>query len=152
MLMGFYGLCLALILVMRFGPATPFGAWLNRNLVEEPLKRVAALERHHLIFFVVLLVMALGAGEAIAVYGSFEWAMISLFDASVYLDALLVTMALGAKARLRGAVQILRARVAAWRGLLRPAGRPWRLRSASKRTTSASSANDDDPAGVLLVA
>ena len=148
----FYGLCVTLMLVMRFAPAIPLGAWLNHSLVERPLRRLAALERHHLIFFVLVVLMALAAGEFIAMYGSFEWAMISAFDLSVYLDAVVVTAALGATAKLRGAVQALRARLALRRGQSRSGARPRRVRSASRRRPPAPSANDDEPAGVPLAA
>ena len=149
----FYGFCLALLLVMRFAPAMPLGIWLNRSLVEQPLRRLAALERHHLIFFVLLMLMTLAGGEVIAMYGSVEWAMISFFDLSVYLDAVAVTVVLGATAKVRGAVQILRARLAGWRGQSRPIARPRRVRSARKRPPPVRSANDDDdPVGVPLAA
>jgi hypothetical protein len=147
---AFYGLCVALMLVMRVAPETPLGVWLNRGLVEQPLRRLAGLERHHLIFFVMVMLMALAAGEIIAMYGTFEWAMISAFDLSVYIDAMVVTTALGATARLRGAVQALH-RGAAWRGQARPVARPRRVRSASKRTSDPP-ANDDDTAGLPLAA
>jgi len=146
---AFYGLCVALMLVMRFAPQSSMGRWLNLNLVQEPMARLSALERHHLIFFAIVLVMTLVAGETIAIYGTFEWAMISAFDMSVYLDAITVTVALGAAARLRGAMQVLRLRLTGRRRRMRPAARQRRVRAVRRKMPAQ---NDDDHPAFALAA
>ena len=98
-----YGLFLSLILAMRVAPRTPLGAWLLHHLVREPLAKVSAMERHQLIYAAIVLVMLMGAGETLATYGTFEWAMISAFDLAVYLDAVAVTTVLVSMARIRSA-------------------------------------------------
>lgn len=147
-MVAFYGLCLALMLVMRFAPQSPLGRWLNLNFIQEPLVRMAALERHHLIFLVIVSVMLLAAGETIAIYGTFEWAMISAFDLSIYLDAVAVTAVLGTAARFRSVMQVLRGRRIA-RTMPKRAARRRRRTWAGGRKPPAKSANDDGPAPAL---
>ena len=141
-----YGLFLSLVLVMRFAPRTPLGAWLLHHVVREPLAKFSALERHQLIYFAIVLVMLLGAGETLAIYGTFEWALISAFDLAVYLDAVAVTAVLASMARIRSAVKVLRVRLAALHGTMRPATRSRRPRTTARRKLPAKTANDDDPA------
>jgi len=148
---AFYGLCVALMLVMKLAPLAPLGRWLNRNLVEEPLVRLSALERHHLIFIAIVLVMAWGAGETIAIYGTFEWAVISAFDMSVYLDAVAATVALGAVARIRAGIQLVRVRLAGRRRKTQPAVRHRRAPRV-RRKAPAPSANDDRHPAFALAA
>ena len=141
-----YGLFLSLVLVMRFAPRTPLGAWLLHHVVREPLAKVSAMEGHQLIYFGIVLVMLMGVGETLAIYGTFEWAMISAFDLAVYLDAVAVTAVLASMARIRFTVKMLRVRLAALRCASRPATRSRRPRTSARRKPSAKTANDDDPA------
>jgi hypothetical protein len=141
---AFYGFCLALMLVMRLAPDSPLGRWLNHNIVQEPLARAAALERHHLIFLAIASVMLLAVGETIAIYGTFEWAMISAFDLSIYLDAVAVTAVFGVAARFRGVMQVLRGRGGV-RARPKRAARRRRTRAGARKPPT-KSANDDDPA------
>lgn len=138
---AFYGLCVALMLVMRLAPDSGLGRWLNRCLVAEPLALVARIERHHLIFVIVVAVMALAAGEVLAIYGPLASA--AAMDISIYLDVTAVTIALATVARLRSALQSVQVKLA---GLPVPrrAARRRRTRAAGKRPGK--SANDDDPA------
>ena len=92
----FYGLCVALFLVMRFAPLTPYGAWLNRCLVAEPLARLADMKRHRVIYVVLLAAMMIAGGEMILLLGPEV-----LATYAVYLDAVLVTYALTAVAMAR---------------------------------------------------
>ena len=149
MMTAFYGFCLALMAVMRFAPQSPLGLWLNRNFVEQPLARMATLERHHLIMFVIVAAMLLGVGETIAIYGTFEWAIISAFDLSIYLDAVAVTAVLGAAARLRGIVQVLGVGRSA-RSIPKRAARRRRRKRVGAPTPAQKSANDDDPAPAFV--
>jgi len=141
---AFYGLCLALMAVMRLAPQSPLGRWLNLNFIQEPLTRMAALERHQVIFLVIASVMLLAASETIAIYGTFEWALISAFDLSVYLDAVAVTAVIGVAARFRSVMQVLRGRRVA-RTMPKRGARRRRMRTGAG-TAPAKSANDDDPA------
>ena len=67
---AFYGLCFALMAVMRLAPQSPLGRWLNLNFIQEPLTRMAALERHQVIYLVIASVMLLAASETIAIFGT----------------------------------------------------------------------------------
>ena len=84
------GFSLCLLLVMLVIPDSPLGRVLHRQLVERPLERLAQLERHHLIYAVIIGSMMIAGGEAVAIAGPELVAMWAL-DVSIYLDAVLVT-------------------------------------------------------------
>jgi len=88
--------------------------------------------------------MLLAASETIAIYGTFEWALISAFDLSVYLDAVAVTAVIGVATRFRSVMQVLRGRRVA-RTMPKRGARRRRMRTGAG-TAPAKSANDDDPA------
>ncbi len=146
MTVAIYGFCLALILVMRFAARSALGCWFNHGLVEVPLARLSRGERHQFIVVAIVLVMALAAGEAIAIYGTFEWAMISAFDLSVYLDAVAVTVALSAAGRIRAFAQVVRVRMPGPRRRPQSAARQRRAHLSKSPTKSA---NDDDHAALV---
>lgn len=150
MLMGFYGLCLALILVMRLAPQSPLGRTLVQQLVEEPLHRISRLERHQLIFWLMMAVLLAIGGEVIALMGGLELTTLYLIDLSIYLDAVMATYLLAVTVRGTSAWQALA-------GVIRPRlsrrGTARRRRIRADRTTVERGANDDDePAPVRLAA
>jgi hypothetical protein len=143
---AFYGLCLALFLVMRYAPSTRLGAWLNRHLVAAPLARLADMKRHRLIYIVLLVAMMLAGGEMILLLGPEV-----LATYAVYLDAFLVTYALTAAAMARNSLRYTRLRVRKGgrvRGLL--TGRRRRQRPAERVRPSAN--DDDGPVALPLAA
>jgi hypothetical protein len=137
-----YGMFLSLVLVMRLAPQSPLGEWLLQHLVREPLAKVSSLERHQLIYCGIVLVMLLAASETLAIYGTFEWAIISAFDLAIYLDGVAVTVVLASTARVRTMVRMLRTRLFG----RRPRIRSRRPRCPSKHRIGTKTANDDDPA------
>src|SRR6478735_9192060 len=89
--MAIYGVLLALMLVMRFAPDSSIGKALNRQLVEVPLRVLGGMRRHHLIFLILIV------------------ALIYALDVSLYVDGLLVTLALASVARTRSVLTLLSA-------------------------------------------
>lgn len=139
------GLFLALIMVMRLAPESALGRVLNRHLVERPLERLGEFDRRQLLYATILVVMCLGAGEAIAVLGP-ELLGVYAWDLAVYLDAVAVSYALAAVARARTVLRIVRLRSSVFlRPFRRPARRAKRTRTMASRSPSSAS-NDDDPA------
>ena len=142
----FYGLCVALMLVMRFAPLTPYGAWLNRRLVAEPLARLADMKRHRVIYVLLLAAMMIAGGEMIVLLGP---EVVATY--AVYLDAVLVTYALTAVAMARNSLRYTRLRV-------RKGGRVRRLLAARRRRqrpaerVRPSANDDDDPVALPLAA
>jgi hypothetical protein len=152
MTFGIYGLLLATMCVMRFFPESAAGKMFNRHLVELPLQRVGQLERHHLIFLVVMTMLVLGGGEAIAMLGT-DFAVIYALDVSLYVDGLLVALTLASIARSRSGFTATKAGAAALGARLRRVFGRRRVRNAPAKRIEASSANDDeDPAPALLAA
>ena len=141
------GFMAAITLVMWLAPGSEAGRALHRQLVARPLEALSDIERHHLVFFVIMAGFAIGGGEAMAVLGP-EFVAAYALDLAIYLDAVMVTFALSAVAMARSGDGRLR------NAVMRIARR---MRPRSKRTTRKAvrprkSANDDDPAPVLLVA
>ena len=124
-----YALLIVAMLLMKLAPQSPLGRFLNFALVERPLAKIVAMERHHLIYFAIILVMATAASETVAIYGNFEWAIASAFDISIYLDAIAVTAALAASSKMRMVAQVLRASLRTARSRLGRAGRQRRRRA-----------------------
>jgi hypothetical protein len=140
-----YGFCLALMLVMRLAPDSPFGKALNRQLVEVPLRLLGRMQRHHLIFLIIIVGLTMVGSEVIFALGTVDFAVIYALDLSLYVDGLLMTLALASLARTRSAIGVLRVGGTALAARLRRRlGR--RRTRAGVRKPPAKSANDDDPA------
>ena len=139
------GFMLVITLVMWCAPDSPAGRLLRQQLVERPLRQFAKLERHRLIYVVLLAAMMPVAGEMIVLLGPE-----TLATYAVYVDAVMVTYALAAVAQARAGFG--RIRVILGKALRRP---QVTRRKRSNRPTAArskSASNDDDPAPALMVA
>jgi len=147
MTFGFYGLLLALMAVMKLAPDSWAGRALNRELVERPLEQLGRMERHHLIFLVIIAGFMMAGGEIFALGGT-EMVLGFAIDASIYLDAVLVTYALTVIAGTRNSWQALRMRLPRLRKVF---GRR-RIRSAPTRRPGAPSANDEEHSAALPLA
>ena len=110
MLAAIYGLCLALMLVMRLAPDSWLGGMLVRQLVERPLRLAADLERHHLIYVVILAGFMIGGGEVFAVLGP-ELVAAYALNSAIYFDAVLVAYTLAAVSLARESVRYARLRL-----------------------------------------
>lgn len=129
------GLLLTIIAVLRWFPETATARWIERQ-VAEVRRRIGTIERRHIVFAVLLAVILVFAGEALAMLGPLDMGLVVLFDVSTYLDIVLATGTIAAVARGRGAVQFVVAR------LPRP-----RARARRKRPVVGSDrapANDDE--------
>ena len=137
-----------LIAVMLFAPDTDMARWLHRSTVQEPLDRLARLERKHILFLIV----GLFAIQAYAAVLPAELAIALAWDMTAYVDAMIATWALSTFARLNSMKAWAAVRVAA---LLAPFRR---LRMRARRTRPARpearqpAANDDDPWPVPMAA
>lgn len=145
------GLLLMIIGFMRLFPDTPFARFLHRHLVEQPLRWIATVERHQLIFVGIMALLLLVAGEAIAVIGSSELLIGFVWDLSIYVDALAATYMLAATTRLRTAWHLPKRRIRR-RPAVRPATRARRKRTSRRAPMRKPATNDDDPAPPLRIA
>jgi len=149
MLAGFYGLWLALMLVMRFAPHSWLGSVLNRQLVERPLQFAAGLERHHLIYFVIMSGMIIGGGEVIAILGP-ELVAAYALNSAIYFDAILVAYTLAAVSFARNALRYTRVRLHGGRRVRRLLAA--RRRRVRRVRTARAPANDDGGPAVMPLA
>ncbi|MEO6387155.1 MAG: hypothetical protein ABIT16_08110 [Croceibacterium sp.] len=149
MIAGIYGLLVVLMLVMRLAPQSWFGRVLMRQVVELPLQYLGKLERHHLIFVILIVAMAMVAGELVLALGSVDAALIYALDVSFYIDGLLMTLALASLARTRSGLAYLRASAAMKIGRLRRVFGRRRTRSARRTSVKPSNDDDRDPAFTL---
>lgn len=127
------GLLLIATLILKLWPETSSARWLHRALVERPLAFLGGLERRHLIFLIVLLVMAQGA----AAIGSMELVTLTAIDVSAYVDAVITVWTIAALNRSRGALTAVFARLPRLRS-----GKPRQRRA--RRVVRRGASNDDD--------
>ena len=136
---GLCGMMLALILVMRLAPHSPAARLLHRHLVELPLRELSGLERHQLVFVLIMAGFAMTGGEMIAILGP-ELVGAYALDLAIYLDALAIAYAFAAVARLRAAARAVRWQIK--RLVMRRARRRKRAQRRARRGLLA--ANDDE--------
>ena len=143
--MAIYGVLLALMLVMRFAPDSSIGKALNRQLVEVPLRVLGGMRRHHLIFVILLVALMAVGSEAILALGSMDFAVIY----ALYVDGLLVTLALASVARTRSVVALLSASAASLAVRMRRGSGRRASRTPARRAARKPSNDDDHPAFAL---
>ena len=127
------GLLLIATLIMRLWPETGSARWLHCALVERPMAFLGGLERHHLIFLIVLIVIA----QSFAVIGSLELLTLTAIDISVYVDAVMTVWTIAALSRSRGALTAIFARFPRLRS-----GKPRQRRA--RRAVRREASNDDE--------
>jgi hypothetical protein len=149
---AFYGFVLALTAVMRFAPDSPTGRLLNRQLVDVPLRVLGGMQRHHLIFVVLLLGFVLGSSELLLMLGSADAAVLYVLDLSFYIDGLMAALAMASLARTRSGLTVLRTRTASFATRLRRVFGRRRVRSVATRPGSRKASNDDDRPAFALAA
>ncbi|HEX5181790.1 MAG TPA: hypothetical protein VFW19_01435 [Allosphingosinicella sp.] len=145
------GLLIVATLITKLFPETPLARSLHRALIEWPLARLAAMDRRHAIFVMILVGLVFGASDLLVMLGPADLILGFAWDVSIYADTLLAAAALAAVARSR----------IVWRALLVDAlRRSNRPRARSRRTLRprplAPNANDaddgDGPAWALALA
>jgi hypothetical protein len=129
---------------MKLAPYSPAGRWLNHALVERPLRLFGRMQRHHLIFLVLIVMLAMVGTELIFALGSVDVAVLYALDVSLYVDGLLMTVAVASLVRTRSAAAMLRASAMGLAARLRRRFGRRRVRSASERREGPGAANDDD--------
>lgn len=145
----FLGFMAVITLVMVLAPQSPTAKIIHRQLVEMPLARLADLERHHIIFFVIMVGFLIGGGEVFGLLGG-EAVFAFALDFAIYLDAMAITFALAALSKVRRGV--------GWstnvvRKMLRRPQVTRRKREAMGKPSDGKPANDDeDPAQLPLAA
>lgn len=129
------GLIAGILLLMWLAPGLPLSRTLHKHLVELPLAWLDRLERHHLIFVVIVCALMSSSALGGALLGSAELVFAFALDASLYVDAVIATSAVAAMSNLKAAAARLRSRLG---GALRlvPHRRP-KLRSKRARTRRA---------------
>ena len=133
-----------LIAVMRLWPDSEIGRFLRPHLVERPAVAFSKLERHHLIWAGIVLFVSVGASELATLYGS-EFLFAYSLDLSLYLDAVVATVALAVVSRVRSVARVLGARLREGVGLrIDRHKRIARPRAVHRRPTRRRAHNDDD--------
>lgn len=132
----------------------PVARTMHRWLVEKPADRLNHMDRRHVIMLVLFALILAFGGELLAAAGPLDLSMVLLWDVSVYLDAVMVSVALATAARSVSAGRYIKRTVAR---RFNRAGHARRPRSAAARSTrratnSRSSAHDDDRAPLALAA
>jgi len=141
-----YAILIVTMLVMKLAPHSPAGRWLNHVLVELPLRLFGKMQRHHLIFLVVIVMLAMVGTELIFALGSVDVAVLYALDVSLYVDGLLMTVAVASLVRTRSAAATLRASATVLVARLRRRFGRRRVRSACVRREGRGAANEDEPA------
>jgi hypothetical protein len=136
-----------IIALLRWIPDIPLSRSLHRWVVKEPVRQLAEFDRAKLIFLVIMLGILVAGAETIVLLGSAELAMAFAWQTALYADAMLVTLTAAALARARPILAMLGV---VGRSLL-PRRAP-RARRRQRVAAERSSANDDDPAGLVLAA
>ena len=119
--------------IMKLWPQTPTAIWLNRVLVDLPIRFIAKIERKHLFFAALAIICMM----MITTLGPLDLAVYGMWDVAVYLDVVTAAIAVAAVARSRSVLLVVKAWVAA-----RVVGR--RPRSRAVRSPIRRAANDDD--------
>lgn len=141
------GLLLGLVLAMRLFPETPFARLLHLYLVEKPMLWAATVQRAHLIYVCLVVVLLLGAGETMVLFGAPHLFLAFAWDLSLYLDALAVTYLLAAASQMKTLFHALRSKLSFSRSRsARSARRAGRTRAARTRPARKDGDNDDEPA------
>ena len=137
------GLLLTMVAVLRWFPETATARWLERQ-VAETSARLAAIERRHLVFLVLMTVVLVAGAELLAIGGPLDAGLVLLWDVATYLDIVFVTASVAAVARGRSAWRIVATR---WLPRIRPRRRA--RRTAAKARPDRRSANNDERARPL---
>ena len=136
-----------IIALLRWAPDIPLSRSLHRWVVEEPVRQLSEFDRTKLIFLIIVLALLVAGAETIVMLGSAELAMAFAWQVALYTDAMLVTLTAAALARARPVLTML--------GVIGRSLLPRRASRAPRRqrvTGERSSANDDDPSGLVLAA
>ena len=145
------GIALALVLLLRFGPDSSFRRALRFCMVETPARWLSRIERHDLIFVVLVTAIILAGGELFLVFAP-EFVMWYAANLAFYLDAVAISALLAAATIMRSAARHIRLHLSKWFKLAVPTFRPRSREVKTRRAASESRAeNDDCDEGSLLL-
>nr|WP_166181256.1 hypothetical protein [Altererythrobacter segetis] len=152
-MLGLSGVVLSLALVMRLCPKIPFSRLLNEQLIEKPLAWLATRQRVDLIYFTIVLIMLVAAGEMVVMLGSAELFFAHALDVTPYLHALAVSSVLVAVSRGNVALRTRQAKLSFWHVReLDVSASTFGKGAVRKRARANLIHNDDDPDPVLTIA
>lgn len=137
---------LLMILLLRYGPDVPAMRSLRKVLVEVPSQRLASVERHQLLFAIILVALTLGGGELMILFGP-EFLFAYSLNLALYFDAVAAASCLAAVSAVRQSARYIRMKVQAGRIIIMRLGRRT-CRVAKVRDVGQhnQAANDDEPA------
>ena len=134
------GFATIVLLAMLLAPATPFGRLCHEELVERPVRALSRFRSHHLLYAAILIPVMLSGAEFIALLGPEFFAAYAM-ELAIYLDAVVVSLAVSAYANVRATTQRFAALVQA---VLARGPRSRSKRAASSRKPDRLPANDDE--------
>jgi len=137
-------LIIVAILAIRFQPDAAISRLADRYLVRPLAGWLNKLDRRHLIFGLLVLLIVLLAGEMLAALGPLDMGLVLMWDVASFADALVATTLAASAMRLRP--------VRAWIGAVArvvPRRRERRPAAAVRKT---SAANDEDGPAPALAA
>lgn len=143
----------ALWWLLKHNAHLPIAQTLHRWLVEKPAERLNHMDRRHVIMLLLFAMVIAFSGELLAAAGPLDMSLVLLWDVSVYLDAVMVSVALATAARSVSAGRYIKSIVAHWFNRAGHARRPRPVtRSTRRAKNTRSSTNDDDRAPITLAA
>lgn len=84
------------VIILKLFPRSSLAVFLHRHLVERPVERLASVERHHIVFALLVIAALLIAQDLLPVAGPADMAFAFLWDVSIYLDLTGVALAVTA--------------------------------------------------------
>ena len=137
--------CLLVVLVaMLMVPDTEFAKLCHEQLVERPVRALSRFRSHHLLYTLILIPVMLSGAEFIALLGPEFFAAYAM-ELAIYLDAVIVSLALSAYTAVRSSAQRLRFALASLLGR-KPRARARRSAAASRPERQAANDDEDRPA------
>jgi hypothetical protein len=142
--------------VIRCSPNSPLGRTLKIYLAERPVKAASKIERHHIIWIAVVLLMiwvgiqllmAAAGAEIMTAFGS-DFLFAYSLDLSLYLDAVVVASAIATASRLRTVMLHTQLKMKRWKGSIGSGGTR-ATRPRAKKRRQALPRNDNDEEGRL---
>lgn len=154
--MSLFAVLITLIIVgvIRCSPNSPLGRTLKIYLAERPVKAASKIQRHHIIWIAVVLLMvwvgiqlliAAAGAEIMTGYGA-DFLFAYSLDLSLYLDAVVVASAIATVSRLGTVMRHTQLKMKRWKGSLGSPGER-NARPRAKKRRQALPRNDNDEEG-----
>lgn len=152
-MVGFLGLVLCIVLLIRLCPDRPLARQLNERLAEEPLAWLAAMQRTQFVYFIVFVVMLVAAGELIALPGTVELPFFFAVDFAAYVGSILAISVVAAVYCRTVAHRPNRTDPSFWHiRALEVSSKTFGKCARRKRGSAPLANNDDDPSPAFVIA